>query len=60
MKKKLKIDHVKFLETNDVNWYKLCINKINYKQLSVDDVKKDKAEQIKFKIWGGDYGRKNN
>lgn len=50
MKKKLKIDHVKFLETNDVNWYKLCINKINYKQLSVDDVKKDKAEQIKFKI----------
>ena len=39
-----------FLETNDKNWYKLCINKINYKQLSVDDVKKDKAEQIKFKI----------
>ncbi|MCQ2017268.1 hypothetical protein [Clostridium butyricum] len=52
MKKKSKIGRVKFLETNDENWYKLCMRKINFKQLDINDVlnKNENVEQIKFKI----------
>ena len=44
-----------FLETNDNNWYKLCRNKIGWKQTDIDDyIKKDKEsfKQIKFNILG--------
>ena len=44
------IDHVRFLETNDDNWYKLCIKEVRWKQMNLDEyIKNDnKIDQIRF------------
>ena len=46
-------NEIKYLETNDNNWYKLCRKEITFKQLRINENKlqtKVKVEQIKFNI----------